>query len=202
MSFKHNCSYTKLSGQFIVLGVCKQDKLVTFQSFPLSDKVMQDLKKELELDVHKVRPEELFKRWNVKDPSRGLTKAQAEANFAKYGPNALTPPPTTPEWVKFCRNLFGGFAMLLWIGAILCFIAYSIQASAFEEPPDDNLYLGEVLFIFQIKKIKVRVPYFLAESLKLSRILSLMLKSKITNCISYKQTVFFMKESILLNLYK
>merc|ERR1719295_1779159 len=35
--------------------------------------------------------------------------------------------------------------MLLWIGAILCFIAYSIQASAFEEPPDDNLYLGIVL---------------------------------------------------------
>ena len=109
---------------------------------------MQDLKKELELDVHKVRPEELFKRWSVKDPSKGLTKAQAEANLAKYGPNALTPPPTTPKWVKFCRNLFGGFAMLLWIGAILCFIAYSIQASAFEEPPDDNLYLGKLYLLF------------------------------------------------------
>merc|ERR1719410_385792 len=34
---------------------------------------------------------------------------------------------------------------MLWIGAILCFAAYSIQASAFEEPPDDNLYLGIVL---------------------------------------------------------
>merc|ERR1711962_893933 len=41
--------------------------------------------------------------------------------------------------------MFSGFAMLLWMGAILCFIAYSIQASAFEEPPDDNLYLGIVL---------------------------------------------------------
>merc|ERR1712172_76098 len=30
-------------------------------------------------------------------------------------------------------------------GAILCFIAYGIQASAYEEPPDDNLYLGIVL---------------------------------------------------------
>jgi sodium/potassium-transporting ATPase subunit alpha len=35
--------------------------------------------------------------------------------------------------------------MLLWFGAILCFIAYGIQASAYEEPPDDNLYLGIVL---------------------------------------------------------
>jgi len=61
------------------------------------------------------------------------------------GPNALTPPKQTPEWVKFCKNLFGGFAMLLWIGAILCFVAYSIQASTSEEPADDNLYLGIVL---------------------------------------------------------
>ena len=29
--------------------------------------------------------------------------------------------------VKFCKNLFGGFALLLWLGAILCFLAYSIQ---------------------------------------------------------------------------
>ena len=32
-------------------------------------------------------------------------------------------------------------------GAILCFIAYSIQAGAYEEPPDDNLYLGIVLTV-------------------------------------------------------
>ena len=47
--------------------------------------------------------------------------------------------------MKFCQNLFGGFALLLWLGAILCFLAYGIQASTLEEPPDDNLYLGIVL---------------------------------------------------------
>ena len=41
--------------------------------------------------------------------------------------------------------MFSGFACLLWVGAILCFVAYGIQASAYEEPPDDNLYLGVVL---------------------------------------------------------
>ena len=61
------------------------------------------------------------------------------------GPNALTPPKTTPEWIKFCKNLFGGFALLLWIGAILCFVAYTIQATTVEEPSDDNLFLGIVL---------------------------------------------------------
>jgi len=69
-----------------------------------------------------------------------VTKGHAE-----YGKNELTPPPTTPEWVKFCQCLFSGFACLLWFGAILCFLAYGIQATAYEEPPDDNLYLGVVL---------------------------------------------------------
>merc|ERR1711992_91480 len=105
---------------------------------------MDNLKQELELDVHKVSLDVLCNRFNT-DLNRGLTDSQAKANYDQYGPNALTPPPTTPEWVKFCQCLFSGFAMLLWAGAILCFVAYGIQASAFEEPPDDNLYLGVVL---------------------------------------------------------
>ena len=87
---------------------------------------MKGLKQELELDEHKVDLDTLCKRFNT-DINRGLTGAQAKTNFEKFGPNALTPPPTTPEWVKFCKNLFSGFAMLLWIGAILCFVAYTIQ---------------------------------------------------------------------------
>ena len=105
---------------------------------------MDNLKQELELDVHRVPIDELCKRWNT-NVKTGLTDAQAKENLEKFGLNQLTPPPTTPEWVKFCQNLFSGFSMLLWIGAILCYIAYGIQASAFEEPPDDNLYLGIVL---------------------------------------------------------
>ena len=96
------------------------------------------------MDVHKLPQDELFKRFGV-NPATGLTASQAKAAFEKHGPNALTPPPTTPEWVKFLQALFGGFAMLLWLGAVLCFIAYSIQATTMEQPPDDNLYLGIVL---------------------------------------------------------
>ena len=96
------------------------------------------------MDVHKLSQDELFKRFSV-NPDTGLTAAQAKASFEKHGPNALTPPPTTPEWVKFLQALFGGFAMLLWLGAVLCFVAYGIQASTQEQPPDDNLYLGIVL---------------------------------------------------------
>merc|ERR1712038_1864942 len=107
-------------------------------------KDLNELKQELEIDVHKVSVDELLKRFNTQ-VERGLTASQAEKNLAEYGRNELTPPPTTPEWVKFCQNLFSGFACLLWLGAILCSLAYGIQASAYEEPPDDNLYPGIVL---------------------------------------------------------
>jgi len=113
-------------------------------SGPKKGKNLNELKQELEIDVHKVPIEELYKRFTT-NPDRGLTADQAKKGLELHGPNALTPPPTTPEWVKFCQNLFSGFACLLWLGAILCFIAYGIQASAYEEPPDDNLYLGVVL---------------------------------------------------------
>ena len=35
--------------------------------------------------------------------------------------------------------------MLLWIGAFLCFLAYTIQATTGGDPSPDNLYLGIVL---------------------------------------------------------
>jgi len=105
---------------------------------------LDDLKQELDIDFHKISLEQLFQRFST-NPDTGLTHAKAKENLERDGPNALTPPRQTPEWVKFCKNLFGGFALLLWIGAILCFIAYSIQASTVEEPADDNLYLGIVL---------------------------------------------------------
>ncbi|KAM4644546.1 LOW QUALITY PROTEIN: sodium/potassium-transporting ATPase subunit alpha-2-like [Amazona ochrocephala] len=107
------------------------------------EKELDELKKEVNMDDHKLL-DELGRRYQV-DLSRGLTNARAAEILAQDGPNALTPPPTTPEWVKFCRQLFGGFSILLWIGAILCFLAYGIQAAMEDEPSNDNLYLGVVL---------------------------------------------------------
>ncbi|KAF1663493.1 Sodium/potassium-transporting ATPase subunit alpha-1, partial [Aptenodytes patagonicus] len=95
-------------------------------------------------DDHKLSLDELHRKYGT-DLSRGLTPARAAEILARDGPNSLTPPPTTPEWVKFCRQLFGGFSLLLWIGALLCFLAYGIQSVMEEEPNNDNLYLGVVL---------------------------------------------------------
>lgn len=70
---------------------------------------------------------------------QGLTPQKAREVLERDGPNQLSPPKTIPEWVKFCKQLFGGFSLLLWIGAILCFVAYFILASTEEDPAGDNV---------------------------------------------------------------
>ena len=55
------------------------------------------------------------------------------------GQNSMTPPPTTPEWVKIVATQTGLFSLLLWFGSILCFISYGLQSN------DENLGLGIVL---------------------------------------------------------
>eukprot|EP01135_Chromosphaera_perkinsii_P004408 Nk52_evm11s280 gene=Nk52_evmTU11s280 len=112
---------------------------------------LDDLKKELEMDEHKISAEELCGRYNV-SLSSGHSTRQAEEYLLRDGPNCLSPPKSTPEWVKFCKQLFGGFSMLLWVGAILCFIAYGITKSGGDggDTENDNLYLGCVLAIVVI----------------------------------------------------
>ncbi len=78
----------------------------------------------------------------MKIVQQGLTDAKAAEVLNRDGPNALSPPKTTPEWVKFCKQMFGGFALLLWIGAILCFLAHGITvATHYGEAPNDNVCL-------------------------------------------------------------
>ena len=109
---------------------------------------LSDLKKEIEMDEHKIEVDELLRRLET-DVRQGLSDDEAARRLGRDGPNALTPPKVTPNWVKFLRQLLGGFSLLLWIGAILCFVAYTIQVTTADsnkpEPQKDNLYLGSVL---------------------------------------------------------
>jgi len=105
---------------------------------------MDDLKKELEMTEHSITLPELYSQMET-NIETGLTSAIAARNLERDGPNALTPPKQTPEWVKFCKQLFGGFAMLLWVGAILCYFAFIIRTVRETDPSQDELYLGIVL---------------------------------------------------------
>merc|ERR1711953_196245 len=110
----------------------------------MGKKEKEDLTKEVEMTEHQISIGELCKMYNT-SADNGMTTAAAEERLKRDGFNELTPPKTTPEWIKFCKNLFGGFSTLLWVGAILCFIAYSIETISNDDPVEDNLYLGIVL---------------------------------------------------------
>ncbi|VDO95637.1 unnamed protein product [Soboliphyme baturini] len=110
---------------------------------------LQDLKQEVDMDEHRIPMSELLGRLET-NVEKGLTEEAAKQKLLKYGPNALTPPPKIPEWVKFAKNLFGGFALLLWIGSILCFIAYGVDLYTSEYALNDNMYLGIVLAVVVI----------------------------------------------------
>jgi len=60
-----------------------------------------------------------------------------DSHLEKYGPNSLTPPKETPEWVKFAKHLLGGFSLLMWIGAALCFAAFGVQHAYMSDAPYD-----------------------------------------------------------------
>lgn len=73
----------------------------------------------------------------------GLTEHLVQEAREKYGYNELTPSYEHPWWVKLLISIFEGFFnMLLWVGSLLCFIAYGVV-------PDDpsNLYLGITLAV-------------------------------------------------------
>lgn len=107
-------------------------------------KKVDDLKQELELEDHKLDVEELELKYETSQ-LKGLTRARAAEILVRDGPNTLTPPKGTPEIVKFMKQMVGGFSLLLWAGAILCWIAYGIQYSQDQNTARDNLYLGIVL---------------------------------------------------------
>ncbi|KAJ6656033.1 hypothetical protein lerEdw1_004438 [Lerista edwardsae] len=109
----------------------------------------EDLKKELELDDHRRSIEELEEKYGT-STIKGLTTARAAEILARDGPNALTPPKSTPEIIKFLKQMVGGFSILLWIGALLCWIAFGIQFAQGEPEAFDNLYLGVVLALVVI----------------------------------------------------
>uniref|UniRef100_A0A0K0EU29 Sodium/potassium-transporting ATPase subunit alpha n=1 Tax=Strongyloides venezuelensis TaxID=75913 RepID=A0A0K0EU29_STRVS len=107
-------------------------------------KDLDELKQEVKMDEHQIPIEDLVKRYDT-SLEVGLTSSVADKYLARDGPNTLSPPKKTPEWIKFCRNLFGGFALLLWIGAFLCFLTFTVDYMTVTNPTNDNLYLGIVL---------------------------------------------------------
>ncbi|XRB13570.1 sodium/potassium-transporting ATPase subunit alpha [Pseudoscourfieldia marina] len=97
------------------------------------------LRKDIDFVEHTYTLDQIEKEMNT-SLEKGMTSAAVQASREKHGWNRLTPPPQTPEWIKFLLQFTNFFAMLLLGGGILCFIGYGIDSS-----DSVNLYLGIVL---------------------------------------------------------
>ena len=119
----------------------------------------QNIKQKVAISVFKMPPKEEFSDLHIipleelekqlkSNFNTGLSTSDAQERLKANGKNILTPPKKTPEWIKFMKTMFTGFAALLWIAGILCFIAYIVEIS--ETPDDvspDNLYIGCALVV-------------------------------------------------------
>lgn len=107
---------------------------------------MDNLKKEVDIDEHKLTVDELCRRYAT-SITTGLTDQVAAELLIKNGPNALTPPKQTPKYIKFLRCMLTGFSKLLWVAAFFCFISYGISISQDPATPLDNVWLGVALVV-------------------------------------------------------
>ncbi|KAJ8972442.1 hypothetical protein NQ317_000033 [Molorchus minor] len=88
---------------------------------------LDDLKQELDIDYHKISAEELYQRFQT-HPENGLSHAKAKENLERDGPNALTPPKTTPEWpTQSWLVQWRNPPMITFILASYCLLLLSLQ---------------------------------------------------------------------------
>jgi sodium/potassium-transporting ATPase subunit alpha len=93
-------------------------------------------------DFHKLSLNELASTFNT-SVTQGLTDAKAKELLIQNGPNILKPP-ESHLIKKLIGYVTGGFCWLLWIGVIVCILAWKPIGN----PPDPtNLGLGILLII-------------------------------------------------------
>jgi sodium/potassium-transporting ATPase subunit alpha len=95
-------------------------------------------------DDHLIPLPELEKRLQTNFLT-GLTSAEAASRLEQHGPNILTRVKRTPKWLRFLMTMFSGFAGLLWLAAILCFLAYAIDVASVTSTDEKVPVLSTVL---------------------------------------------------------
>ncbi|XP_046479774.1 sodium/potassium-transporting ATPase subunit alpha [Neodiprion pinetum] len=92
----------------------------------LTEHEIENLHHELETVDHTIDLQRLCEKYNT-NIEFGLNNERAKNVLERDGPNAISPPKITPEYIKFLKCMCGGFATLLWTCAALCFVLYALD---------------------------------------------------------------------------
>ncbi|XP_066600412.1 sodium/potassium-transporting ATPase subunit alpha-like [Prorops nasuta] len=112
----------------------------------LTDYELQDLHQELDTYDHVIPLKMLCQKLQT-DLENGLTEEKALKNLTRDGPNALSPPKVTPEYIKLLKCMFSGFASLLWVCAILCFVLYGVASFLGDHEEGEQWFGMIIIFI-------------------------------------------------------
>lgn len=122
---------------------------------------------------------------------QGLTSTFASQILERDGPNELKPPKGIPEYVKFARQLAGGLQCLMWVAAIICFIAFGIELSQGNLTSFDDVNYISIQSVYSIISLsKQRYEcniFFWLFSLQLYLAITLIAVVVVTGCFGYYQ---------------
>jgi sodium/potassium-transporting ATPase subunit alpha len=90
-----------------------------------------------ENDIHKISLKEVYSR--LESTQDGLSSAEVKKRHAEYGYNILEEKKKLPLIIRFGKHFINYFAILLWVGSILSFIA------SFYKGDESYLYIGIAL---------------------------------------------------------
>ncbi|MBN2457580.1 HAD-IC family P-type ATPase [Candidatus Woesearchaeota archaeon] len=88
-------------------------------------------------DWHRLKISELFEK--LDSSPEGLSSAEAKKRSQQHGLNELEKRKKAPAIIRFLKHATNFFALLLWTGALLAFIAEYLA------PGEGNLYIGVAL---------------------------------------------------------
>ena len=146
---KHNMDLNAQKKRFVefqqvLKSRAKKLKGSNAQDQPDFNQSIQLAEKFKSMDDHIINLQEFAIRFKT-NLKTGLTNEEAEERFERDGPNKLTEKEGTPWPFKLLHELSTPFALLLWAGSILCFVAYGLSTS-----DQSNLYLGIVLAVINL----------------------------------------------------
>ncbi|GAA6030385.1 hypothetical protein JCM8097_009082 [Rhodosporidiobolus ruineniae] len=133
----------RVPGDFRTLSI----QVTESRAVPLEKKSKTKASKNLDdlasMDWHLISPHEVCQRLNV-SPVAGLDGPLAAKRLTSDGKNKITPPKT--NWFsKIFFYFFGGFGSLLFVSAVLCFVAWRPLGDP--NPAAANLALAVVLLL-------------------------------------------------------
>lgn len=85
----------------------------------------------------------------------GLSRDEANTRLLRDGPNSFTPPKQTSIWIIFLKELTSGFALIMWLSALISISVYFMETV--KNPQDVRNYYNFLEFCLYFNSPHLKV---------------------------------------------